>query len=135
MPQFADITVFKNDGITNAVYVGKSPAGGDTSSAIWKYDGHSAPYVGLKPQLSLSSRWNGAKTARRMQVDFAYHGFATDSTTGISSKTGTIPFSTTCAIPQSVLSQSDIDEAVAQYANLLKATLIQACMKSGYSAT
>lgn len=135
MPQFADITVKKNDGTTDAVYVGKSPAGGDTSQAIWKYDAHPAPYVGLKPQFALSSKWNGARTARRMQVDYAYHGYATDSTTGVSSKTGTIPFSTTCAIPQQSMAQSDIDEAVAQYANLLKAALIQACLKAGYSAT
>lgn len=134
MPAFADISVMKNDGVTPLVYVGKSPAGGDSSQAVWRADSHLAPYAGLKPQLALSSRWNGAKTARRIQVDFAYHGFSTDTTTGVSARTGSIPFSTSCAIPQN-LPQSDIDEAVAQYANLLKSALVQLCMKAGYSAT
>lgn len=134
MPNFADISVLKNDNVTAIVYVGKSPAGGDSSQAVWRADTHPAPYAGLKPQFAVASRWNGAKTARRLQLDFAYHGFATDSTTGVSTRTGTIPFSTTCAIAQN-LPQSDIDEAVAQYANLLKSALVQLCMKTGYSAT
>lgn len=134
MPQFADITVKKNDGTTDIVYVGKSPAGGDSSPANWKADAHAAPYPGLKPALSLSAKWNGAKTARRVQVDYAYHGYATDSTTGIATKTGTVPFSTTCAIPQSGMSDTDITEACAQYVNLLRSALIFSCLKSGFSA-
>lgn len=135
MPNFADITVKKNDGTTDIIYVGKSPAGGDSSQAVWRADAHAAPYSGLKPQLALQSRWNGARTARRMQLDYAYKAYATDSTTGVSTQTGVIPFSTTCAIPQVGVAQGDIDEAVSQYANLLKATLIQACLKAGFSAT
>lgn len=134
MPTFADITVKKNDGTTDIVYVGKSPAGGDSSSAVWRADAHAAPYAGLKPSFTLAAKWNGAKTARRLDANYAYNGYATDSTTGVSTKTGTIPFTLSCAIPQS-MPQADIDEAVAQFANLVKSSLVQLCLKAGYSAT
>lgn len=134
MAVFASITVKKNDGTTDAIYVNKTPANGDGSVALWRYDSHAAPYAGLKPELRMMSKWNGPKTARRLQVDFAYKAYATDSTTGVSSLLGTIPFTLTGAVPQSI-PQADIDEAVSQMGNLIVSTLIRAAMKEGFSPT
>jgi hypothetical protein len=126
------ITVFKNDGATNVIYVQKAVSGGDTGVALWRQDAHAAPYIGLKPEFRLGSKFNGPRTARRVTASFVYKSYATDSTTGVSSLVGQVPISITAAIPLNV-PQADIDEAVAQCFNLLDHADVNGYFKVGYA--
>jgi hypothetical protein len=132
MPAMANITVKKNDGTTDAIYVAKGPSGGDTGFALWRYDAHAAPLMGLKPELRLGSKFNGPRTARRLSLNYVYKAYVTDTTTGVSSSIGQIPFSITAAVPLNV-PQADIDEAVSQVGNLLVSTLVRSAFKEGYA--
>lgn len=132
MPAFASITIKKNDGTTDATYVGKTPSGGDVNPAQWRYDTHPAPYAGLKPELRMAGKWNGPKTARRMTLDYVYRAYVTDSTTGVSSILGSIPFTISAPIPVGI-PQADIDEAVSQCANLFGSTLVKNAFKEGFA--
>lgn len=134
MPTMVDITVKKNDGTTDVVYVAKVPSSGDTVEAYWRCDANAAPYAGLKPEFRMSSRWNSAKTARRCNVTGVYPSVVTDSTTSTSSALGKIIFDGSFIIPQMV-SQTDIDEAVSQLSNLLTSTLIRSSLKAGFAPT
>jgi hypothetical protein len=134
MPAIADITVKKNDGTTDIIYVAKVPSSGDNSPAIFRSDAHAAPYAGLKPELVVSSKWNGDKTVRRVSMLGKYNSYATDSTTSISMKIGQVTMDVTFAIPQS-LPQADIDEGVSQLSNLVSSTLLRSCLKAGFAPT
>jgi hypothetical protein len=134
MPAIADITVKKNDGVTNVTYVGKAGSGGDASPALWRFDAHPAPLNSLKPELRLNSKWNGPRTARRMEATYVYKGYVTDTTTGVSSSIGAIPVTLSAPIPMS-MPQADIDEAVSQAVNLFASTLFKDCLKAGFAAT
>lgn len=134
MPAIADITIKKNDGTTDIVYAAKVPSSGDNTAALFRSDANAAPYAGLKPELSVTSKWNGDKTVRRVSMIGKYNSYATDSTTTISSKIGSVTMDVTLAIPQSI-PQADIDEGVSQLTNLITSTLIRSCLKAGFAPT
>lgn len=132
MASIADITVKKNDGTTDIVYAAKVPSSGDTVNALWRSDANAAPYAGLKPEFKLSSRWNADKTARRLDFVGTYHSYSTSTDSGISSKIGTIVFTGSMAIPQS-LPAADINEGVAQLTNIIVSSLIRTSLKDGFA--
>lgn len=134
MPAMADITVFKNDGVTNVIYVAKSPSAGDTVPAVWRFDGATPAYVGLKPEYRMLTKWNGNRSARRAEMTGVYSSVVTDSTTTIQSSIGKIVFDVSVAMPQSI-PQADIDEAVSQFSNMLNSTLVRSCLKAGFAPT
>jgi len=127
-----DLTVKKNDGTTDAIYIQKTNAGGDTGQALWRYDAHAAPYIGLKPEFRFGTKFNGPRTARRVMLQYVYRSYATDSTTGVSSLVGAIPWTITGAIPLNV-PQADIDESISQMFNLTDHATFQAWLKTGYA--
>lgn len=133
MPSMANITVKKNDGTTDIVWTAATPSAGDNVPAIWRSETvGSAP--AHYPTLELRTRYNGQKTARRADINFVYPQIATDSTTSLVSVVNRLPIQTTAAVPMG-MPASDINEAVAQYANLLKDALIQASLKAGFAPT
>lgn len=135
MPQAANMTIKKNDTVTDAIYVAKIGAGQDGSKASWRYDAHPAPYAGLKPTFEASSRWNGPKTARRVEGTLVFRAYQTDSTTGVSTQIGTIPITISGVIPQNLDQSTWIDEAVAQAANIFKHADVQTMFKTGFAPT
>lgn len=133
MPSMANITVKKNDGTTDIVWTAACPSSGDGVAAIWRSETvGSAP--AHYPTFELRSRYNGQKTARRMDGVFVYPETATDSTTSLVSVVNRIPFQFTAAIPQGTPS-AVINEAVSQFANLLASTLIKDANKAGFAPT
>jgi hypothetical protein len=133
MAALADITVKKNDGTTNIVYTGLSPSSGDGVPAIWKSQTvGSAPNHQPEFRLSGKDASNGSK--RALRTTYVYPQIATDTTTSTTSVVNSTFASTDWTFPKG-MAQADINEAVAQYANLLVSTLVVACVKSGYSAT
>lgn len=133
MASIADITVKKNDGTTDIVYTAMQPSSGDGVPAVWRSEtGGTA--TAFKPTLSLSTRWNGAKTARRITAEYRYPQTATDSTTGLTNVVNVVPGSMSIVIPSTTPS-SVSDEAVSQMINLLNSALIKGAFKNGYSPT
>lgn len=133
MPNMADITVKKADGTTDVVYTAMTPSSGDGVAAQWRAEA-AASTVAFKPRLEMRSRANGAKTARRVDTHFVMPVTQLDSGSGITTVSGQIPISTSALIPINV-SDSWVNEAVNQWANLMKASLIISAHKTGYAPT
>lgn len=133
MPSIANITVKKNDGTTDIVYVSKSPSAGDTVPAIWRADSiGSAP--SHQPEFRLTAREANKGASRALRCTFLYPQIATNSTTAVTSVVQKAMASTDWTIPKG-MSVADINEFASQYGNLLAAVLIKQCVKDGYSAS
>lgn len=133
MPSMADITVKKNDGVTDIVYVQQAPSSGDSTPAVWK-----ATAVGTaashQPELRLVSREANNGSKRALRSTFSYPQIATNSTTSLTSVVNRAMAATDWTLPKE-MTASDIDEFVSQYANLLASALLKSCVKAGYSAS
>jgi hypothetical protein len=133
MPAIADITVKKNDGTTDIVYAAQAPSSGDGTAAVWK-----STTVGVaqahQPEIRLVSKEADSGAARGLRSTYQYPQIATDSTTSLVSVVNKATASTDWKFPKG-MTQADVNEFVSQYANLLKSTLIVACVKAGYSAS
>lgn len=133
MSSIANITIKKNDGTTDVTFTGVQPSSGDGTPAVWK-----SQTVGTapahQPEFRLTSRDFRKGTSRALRSTFMYPQTATNTTTGITSVVERALITSDWELPKS-MTQADINEAVSQYANLLVATLIKDCVKSGYSAS
>ena len=129
MPQMSDITVKKNDGTTDLVYVQQTASAGDKSPAVWKGTSTLAPL--FRPELRVQSEWNGPRTARRVTGVFVYPFTATGSD-GRQVITDKEVGRFELTVPQGV-STSETDEAASQYAHLIASTLIKSVLKTGYA--
>lgn len=131
MPQAADISVKKADGTTTVVYNVVVAAGGDKAPALFRMNAAGGT-VGQKPTLQVSSRWNGDRTARRVEGTFVYPSIYTNSSTGTTEVRAKSVGSFSCVLPQDMLSV-DMTEVGPQFGNLLASALIAACNSSGYA--
>lgn len=133
MPSIANLTVKKNDGTTDITYTAASPASGDSTPAVWK-----SQTVGTalahQPELRLTARDAKRGLARELRTTFQYPEIMTNSTTGQTTVANRAMASTTWTFDKS-MKASDVNEFVAQYANLMAAALLKSCVQSGYSAT
>lgn len=133
MAQMADIVVKKADGTTNITYTALQPSSGDGVSATWRAESVSG-VSGLRPVLQMSSRWNGARTVRRVELQYNMPEIVTDSITGVSSVRNRFSFSCSFAVP-SGMPDTVLAEAVAQGLNLFGAVLVRDSVKLGYAPT
>jgi hypothetical protein len=131
MPQIANITVKKNDGTTDVTYTYKSPSAGDGVPAIWRNDaiGTAAQH---RPELRLTSRDANSGKDRHMRSTFVWPQIATDSTTSLVSVVNRALGSGDWTMPKG-MPAADINEMVAQYANLLASALIKASCQDGFA--
>lgn len=130
MTAMADISVKKADETTSITYTAVVASAGDRTSAIWKsLTVGSAP--GHNPSCSMLSRWNDKKTARRVEISYAYPQTAV-ATDGSVSIVNILPITVAAVVPQG-MPQATIDEAVAQAMNLFASVLMKASIKSGYA--
>ncbi len=133
MPAMANITVKKADGTTDIVYSGISPSAGDTVPALWRCEAVSTA-AGLRPTLQMLTKWNGPRTARRMEASFQYPEIVTDSVTSVSRVRNRIPVTISAVIPVEV-PDSVVNEAVAQAFNLVASALFKSSTSSGFAPT
>lgn len=133
MPTMANITVKKNDGTTDIVYDALSPAGGG-DPAVWRQDtGQAAGVpVGVRPTLKLGSSWNGPKTARQVTFEYVYPYAVQDSTTTLYSAKDQAVAKGIVTLPVA-LPATQLNEAAAQFGNLMAAALIKASLQAGYA--
>lgn len=131
MPHMANITVKKADGTTDVIYVNQAPASGDSTPARWRVDAIGT-VPGNRPVLTVNSKSASQGNTRVVSGKLVYPETFTDSTTGLISVRSSVSLSFECRVPQ-LLTDTTIGEATAQFANLLKATLIQDSLKTGYA--
>lgn len=130
MPALANITVKKNDGTTDIVYTGVTPAGGG-DAAVWASQSVGTAQL-HQPQLRLTAK--PASDKANVRGTFKYPQIATNTTTGVTSVVGTFDGDFNVRFPRG-MATVDVDEAVSQLANLIASTLIKSCLKAGSSAT
>lgn len=129
----ANITVKKADGTTDIVYSALNPSSGDKVSALWRSETAGAS-GSLRPTLDMQAQWNGPRTARRVTETFQYPFTVTDTTTGVTTVKARIPMTLTAVIPVEI-PDATIAEAINQFMNLNKSTLIIDCFKIGFGPT
>lgn len=137
MPSMASVTVKKADGTTDITYDAITASGGDNAPAMWRQDTGAAAGlpVGLRPSLKLMSRWNGPKTARVFTHEYRYPYAVQDSTTTRYSATDVVVITPSgMTFPQNIPA-SVLNEAAAQYCNLMGSALLKASLQSGYAPT
>lgn len=133
MADMANIVVKAANGTTDVTMVKVQPAGGDGQPAMWREDAASgAP--GQKPALSVTSRWNGPKTARRVEASFKGHQTYTDTTTGLLQVANTLPISLSAVVPQG-MPTAVADEIIARAVNSFASALFKQMLREGYAAT
>lgn len=133
MPALANIVVKKYDGTTDVTFTAINPAGGDGLPALWRNASvGSAP--SHHPTLECKSRYNGPKTARRVDCLFTYPQIATDTTTGLVSRVNVAVASASCAVPLG-MTTTDLQEFASQFGNLLASSLIASTNRSGFAPT
>lgn len=130
MTAMANIVVKANDGSTDITYTQLCASAGDKTPARWHVAETAVPSA-YRKTAEMSSRFNANRDARRVEV--LTRRPVTAVVNGAITLVATPMMSTTLVAPTSVV-QSEIDEIVAQHANLLKSTLMQACLKEGYAA-
>jgi hypothetical protein len=130
MAQATNLTIKKADGTTDITYTVRIASGGDKSPAIWEALTVSA-LPNARPTLAVESAWNGAKTARRVNMRFEYPYSIVNSdgtTTIVNRELGTATWIQPQDIPD-----SHAEEAAAQFANLIATALIKSTMATGYA--
>lgn len=130
MPQLADITVKKADGTTNVTYTAVAGAAGDKTPAVFRNNAVGTT-IAERPSLLVSSRDNGPKTGRRIEINFSWPITAQDAG-GNKTITGRMTGNCSVLIPQNQ-DVSVILEQANQFGNLIGSTLIKACFSDGFA--
>jgi hypothetical protein len=130
MPTLANITVKKADGTTDVIYTAVAGATGDSTPAVFSNN-----TVGTtraeRPTLLISSKDNGPKTARRINVDYSWPIMATDAG-GNKVANGRMTGTASVLLPMNQ-DNAVIGEQAAQFANLLGCALVKASFSEGYA--
>lgn len=131
MPTMADISVLKNDGTTAILWTGVSASSGLGTPATWQ-----SQTIGTaqshRPDFRFSARDTGKN--RAIRSTFVYPFIYTNSTTGLTLVADRITADINFSVPKTI-TQATVDEAVSQFANILKHALLQACFKSQVAPT
>lgn len=133
MPQASNITVKKNDGVTDVTYTSIQPSSGDGVQAVWK-----STTVGTapahQPELRASARSSRNGRGREVRWTHVFPQISTNTTTNVTSVIDSARCSASFEFPTSMDSAS-INEAVAQFANLLASAAAKGISQSGYGPT
>jgi hypothetical protein len=133
MPNLANITIKKANGSTDVTYSGIVAAAGDNSPALLR-DSANGDSPAFQPAFSVRSKWNGPRTARRVEGSFVYHHTAVSEDDGQTKLIASFPITFVATVPQNAPS-AVADEAAAQFANLMASTLIKSVVSTGYAPT
>lgn len=133
MPMMANITVKKYDGTTDIVYTASNAAGADGTVASW-YAPALNGTVASRPTFESWCRWNGPKTARRVEFRGSYPQALTDTNTGLVVVRNQATMTGSFLIP-SQMNATDLNEFAAQMTNLYVSILVRDAIRTGTSFT
>jgi len=129
----ANITVLDSDGTTNRVFTALNPAGGDGTSAIWRWE-DSTKLPMERVRFEVSSSWNAQRTARKVQTVFIYPITRATAVAGVNESIGSIQKAKGGDwLYSQVATDAQIASAAKLYANLMASTLVQSVLTSGYA--
>lgn len=132
MPAIADVTIKKDDGVTDVAYTAIVPSAGDKSPALWRNQTVGTA-TAHRPTLTLQSRNNGSGTARRMEGSLTWPTTVTGSDGKVVVVDKAI-IGINALLPLG-MPETEIDEAVSQTLNLFNSALLKASLKAGYAPT
>lgn len=128
MPQLANLTVKKYDGVTDVTYVPVSAASSDGVFAEY-HNTSGFPIPATRPSFKIATRNNGKGTARRINGVFRWPLFYTDPN-GKVVIGGSVPGDFSIVLPQDV-DPLIVREAHQQFAKLIASTLMRDTMDQG----
>lgn len=129
MAAIANITVKKNDGTTDIVYVAKTGSAGDNSPAVWIADS-SALIRGNRTTFQMWTSNNGPRTARKVRCAMNMAALATVN--GVETRVATGPAEVNFTLPSNA-DEAMLNELVSQFINLLNSASVKAAIKAGYA--
>lgn len=130
MPQMADLTIKKLDGITDITYEALSPSSGDKTEAKWRVaDASVVP--ALRSTLAVKAKSSANQVVRIVEGKLVMP--LVDSSVTSGPVIGSV-FSFTGTVHQN-FTDAEAGEFAAQAANLIKASLMQTVLKTGYAPT
>lgn len=133
MSSIANITVKATNGTTDVVYVAKTPSSGDSVPARWRADALGTANA-FKPSLTMVARDNGPKTGRRIELDYEWVQTYTDSTTSLVKVQSRAPGKLSLLLPVE-MPDSQVNEAVDQFFNLINHSAIRTAFKEAFAPT
>jgi hypothetical protein len=134
MSSIANITVKATNGTTDVIYVAKTPSSGDGVPARWRADALGSANA-FKPELRMTARDNGPKTARVVELEFSWPQTFTDTTTSLIAVKNRAPGKLTFILPNEMPDTTGINEAVDQFFNLINHTSIRTAFKEAFAPT
>lgn len=130
MPELANITVKKADGTTDVTYTAVAGAAGDKTPAVFR-NNTVGTTIAERPSLLVSSRDNGPKTGRRVEINFSWPMTTVDAG-GNKQITGRMTGSCSVLIPQNQDATTILEQAY-QFGNLIGSTLIKTTFAEGFA--
>lgn len=130
MPTLANLTIKKSDGTTDVIYTAVAGASGDNTPAVFR-NNTVGTTLAERPSLLVSSKDNGPRTGRRVNLDFSWPITSQDAG-GNKAVSGRMTGTASVLIPQNQ-DVATIAEQAAQFSNLLAHTLIKASFSEGYA--
>lgn len=128
-----NLTVRNAANSADVVYTALTPSSGDKTPAEWRNIAVGNNVL-VQGGFSISSNWNGNRSARHVHVKMAYPDFYNDSGTGMDVVNAVNSVSATFILPAK--SQTSIwKELGAQFANLLDHAEVQKVFETGYAPT
>lgn len=125
-----NITIKKADGTTDVIYTGVTVSAGDNSPAVYR-NSTVGTTLAERPSLLISSKSNGPKTARRVDVNYSWPIMSQDSG-GNKILSGRMTGSASVLIPQNQ-DTAVIKEQAFQFGNLMATAIVKAALESGYA--
>lgn len=133
MTTAADITIKKDDGTTDITWSLLAASGGDRSPAYWRSTSASGT-IGQKPTISVQSRDNGDRTARRTDITFVMPSVYTDTATSTTKVLSKAVITVSAVLPLDIDSTT-LAEQASQFVHLLNSSAFVAALKTGYAPT
>lgn len=133
MSAISNITVKKDDGATDIIYVAKNPSSGDGVPSRWRADS-AGTADSFKPELTIAGHLNSGGTARWLNLKFIMPQVYTDSTTSLSAVASRCQASLDVSYPVST-PDSVVNEFVSQLFNLLNKTELRTVFKEKFPPT
>jgi len=130
MPTLANITVKKADGTTDVTYTAVAGAAGDRTPAAFR-NNTVGTTISERPTLLISSKDNGPRTGRRVDINFSWPMTTVDAG-GNKSIVGRMTGTASVLVPQNQ-EASVIAEQAHQFGNLIGSSIVKASINEGYA--
>ena len=126
MPQMANIVA---GGVT---FVALTPSSGDTTPARWRVE--NAPSAIGMPKASIATRYNGQKTARRVDISYEQPYYVLAPATNQLTLLHKVPLTVTAVLPDGVPTIY-LEEAVDRFIAFISSDIGRQTLKGGYAPT